>query len=251
MGFFDEAKKFLNQYKNVPVSSVVQSNALNTELILRELPCFAVKLGGAPHKRNFGKDLESFKCKSITARTPLRTFQTFVAFDTETTGLTLSDDVVEVAAIRFVDFVPKLQFSTLIRPRKLIPHDATAVNHISNNMVANAPLFHELIPSFDFVFQNHPLVAHNAMFDVKMMYVNGYDAMSGKKVYDTCAMSKKLCPSLPNHKLTTLCNAHGIVNGNAHRAGSDALACGLMFVQFLMQHYECRNTDELRAKLNT
>lgn len=251
MGFFDEAKQFLEQYKNVPVSSLRQSNVLNTELILQGLPYFAIKLGGAPHKRNFGKDLESFKCKSITTRTPLRTFQTFIAFDTETTGLALNDDVVEVAAVRFDNFIPKLQFTTLICPRKPIPPDATAVNHISNNMVANAPLFHDLIPSFDFVFQNFPLVAHNAMFDVKMMYVNGYDAMRDKKVYDTCALSKKMCPSLPNHKLTTLCNAHGIVNGNAHRAASDALACGLMFVQFLMQHYECRNTDELCAKLNT
>ena len=223
--------------------------AVNTDIILQNLPRYSVMLGGKPHRRNAGKDLSTFRCKSITARTPLKQFKTFIAFDTETTGISLHDDVIEAAAVRFDQFVPTLVFSVLIRPRKPIPPEASAVNHITNAMVSNAPLFHELIPSFDFVFGDFPLVAHNAEFDVKMMYVNGYDAMREKKVYDTLAISRKLCPALANHKLQTVCAAHGIENGSAHRAASDALACGMVFVQFLMRQYQCRDTNELSARI--
>jgi DNA polymerase III epsilon subunit family exonuclease len=220
-----------------------------TEHILQSLPCYAINRSGTRHKRNYGKDIEGFRCTSLTSRTPIRKLRTFIAFDTETTGLNLSDDVIEVAAVRFDDFMPKLVFSTLIKPRKPIPAQASAVNHITDSMVADAPMFYELIPSFEFVFRDYPLVAHHAPFDVKMMYVNGFDAIKEKKVYDTCAISNRLYPAMQNHKLGTVCNAHGIINGNAHRAASDALSCGLLFVQFLMVRFNCNNTDELRAKL--
>lgn len=220
---------------------------MHTEPILQALPYCAIKRNGEKHKRNIGKDLEGFGCKNLTARTSLQSLQTFVAFDTETTGLGLSDDVIEVSAIRFVNFVPRLQLSTFVHPRKPIPPQATAVNHITDSMVADAPMFYELIPTIDFFFRDSPLVAHNAMFDVKMLYVNGLDSMKTKKVYDTCSISRKIYPGLPNHKLGTVCNAHGIIIGNAHRAASDALACGLVFVQYLMKVYNCRDTNELYA----
>lgn len=222
---------------------------INTEQILQALPYFAIKTGGSYHKRNFGKNLEGFRCKDFTARTPLRKFQTFIAFDTETTGLNLSDDIIEISAVRFDNFIPKLQFSTLVRPRKPIPQSASAVNHITDLMVSSAPAFYEIMPSFDFVFRDFPLIAHNAMFDVKMMYVNGYDAIKEKNVYDTCTISRKLYPAFSNHKLVTMCEAHGIMIGNAHRATSDALACGMLFVQLLMKHYQCRDTNELCSKI--
>ena len=218
---------------------------MHTDPILQALPYAAINRSGKPHKRNFGKDLEGFRCKTLTARTSLRSLQTFVAFDTETTGLGLSDDIIELSAVRFVNFVPRLQFSTLIQPRKPISPTASAVNHITDAMVAGAPKFYEIIPSIDFFFRDFPLVAHNAMFDVKMMYINGYDAIRGKNVYDSCAISRKLYHDFPNYKLGTVCTSHGIIIGNAHRASSDALACGLLFVQLLMRQYGCRDTAEL------
>lgn len=225
-------------------------SGVSTEEILSRLPLAAVRRDGTFHKRNFGKELGEPKCKSLTVRTALRNFQTFVAFDTETTGISLTGtSVIEISAVRFVDFMPRILFTTLIHPNKPIPYEATAVNHITNEMVANAPLFYEIIPSLEFFLRDSPLVAHNAPFDIKHLFVNGLDSIAEKKVYDTCALSRKLCAGLPDHKLGTCCAAHRIWIGNAHRAASDALACGLLFVQFLMHNYNCRDTNELKARL--
>ena len=38
---------------------------MHTEPILQALPYCAINTDGKPHKRNFGKDLETFKCKSL------------------------------------------------------------------------------------------------------------------------------------------------------------------------------------------
>lgn len=223
---------------------------INTDQILARLPQAAVRRDGAFHKRNFAKDIGEPKCKGLTARTPLRTFQTFVAFDTETTGIALTGNgVIEISAVRFVDFMPRILFTTLIHPQKPIPYDATAVNHITNEMVATAPLFYEIIPSLEFFLRDSPLIAHNAPFDIKHLYADGLDSIAQKKVYDTCALSRKMHPQQPDHKLGTCCAAHGIAIGNAHRAASDAMACGLLFVQFLMQHYHASDTNVLKQMM--
>ena len=65
-----------------------------TEQILQNLPCYAINRSGIRHRRNFGKDIEDFRCTSLTPRTPLRNLKTFIAFDTETPGLNMSDDII-------------------------------------------------------------------------------------------------------------------------------------------------------------
>ena len=71
-----------------------------------------------------------------------------VAFDVETTGLDADrEELIEVAGIKFTfekkdgKLITKelSQYSSLIKPGKLIPDEATRVNNITNQMVENAP----------------------------------------------------------------------------------------------------------------
>lgn len=220
---------------------------------LRTLPYAEVSRTGEFRARQFAqRDLSEFKCKTLTARSSLKNFQTFVAFDTETTGIDLSGNrIIEVACVRFVNFTPTSVFTTLINPGMAIPPESTAVHHITDSMVLDAPKFYEIIPSLEAFIEDATLVAHNAPFDVRFLYADGLSSIADKKVFDTLTVSRKLCKDQPNHKLETCCNAHNISIGNAHRSAADAMACGLLFVQLLIQQYNCRDIDELRAKLNT
>lgn len=64
----------------------------------------------------------------------------FFAFDVETTGLSeYADRIVEIGAICFEDCEPTRSFSTLVNPGVRISLEASRINHISNEMLDNAP----------------------------------------------------------------------------------------------------------------
>ena len=61
-----------------------------------------------------------------------------VYLDTETTGLELKDEIVEIAII---DKNGLVLIDSLIKPKQPIPDSATAIHHISNEMVKDSPTF--------------------------------------------------------------------------------------------------------------
>ena len=230
--------------------SVSLKYELEFQKLLTSLPKTEIIPNGKFHKRNFWRgNVSKFKCKNLTKSLSISSLASFIAFDVETTGLSLTgNDVIELSAVRFDDFQPKELFTTLIHPQKPIPREASAVNNIYDNMVKNSPNFYEIIPSFDSFIGELPLVAHNAEFDVSHLYVNGLDSIINKKVFDTCSISRKLCKGLSDHKLATSCANYKIYFNGAHRASADALACGMLFVQELLQYYSCNSIQELYEK---
>ena len=64
----------------------------------------------------------------------------YVVFDLETTGVNPDrDDIIEISAVKVCDHVITEEYSTLVNPGKHIPAGATAVNGITDDMVADAP----------------------------------------------------------------------------------------------------------------
>ncbi|MEI8124716.1 MAG: exonuclease domain-containing protein, partial [Parachlamydiaceae bacterium] len=62
-----------------------------------------------------------------------------IFYDTETTGIRAEKDrVIEIAAY---DPMNDRSFERLVNPGCPIPAEATAIHHISNEMVADAPSF--------------------------------------------------------------------------------------------------------------
>ena len=79
------------------------------------------------------------------------------------------------------------------------------------------------------------LVAHNAPFDLRMLRQEccKFDLCFGCSGIDTCdtlALSRRLRPDLPDHRLATLVERLPVDGVNSHDALDDALACaGVLF----------------------
>jgi len=188
---------------------------------------------------------------SITKRTDMSKLGDFVALDTETTGLKcVSDEIIDIAAIRFRNFQPVAKFSMLLASGKPIPPDVSSVNHITDEMVAGCPCFQQVAASLVEFIGDDNIVGHNLPFDLKFIVHYGADVtVRSRKYYDTLAISQKTVKrakqkwdkeleeyvededsdGISNYKLETLCSYFGILNMSAHRAEGDALATGMLF----------------------
>lgn len=157
----------------------------------------------------------------------------FVAFDTETTGLTPAvDRIVEIGAVRFGDGKVLDAFEELIDPGIPVSLDAFAVNGISDDMVRGKPTVEEVLPRFLDFLQGAVPIAHNAPFDAGFL---SYDISRLKleapeePILDTCAIPKQVFPGFPSYSLGNLAAALGIVPEGLHRALADAKACMEIF----------------------
>jgi DNA polymerase III epsilon subunit-like protein len=90
----------------------------------------------------------------------------FVILDSETTGLGGAD---EICSIAIIDGQGRVLLDTLIKPTRAIPMDATAIHHITNERVADAPTFADIAPPLRELLSGETVVIYNSAFDVRMM----------------------------------------------------------------------------------
>lgn len=86
--------------------------------------------------------------------------------DSETTG-TESDD--EICDIAFVDMDGKTVFESLVKPTKRIPDAVIKIHHITNEMVANAPTFGQILDPILAFCSGKLVVAYNMGFDGRLI----------------------------------------------------------------------------------
>lgn len=89
-----------------------------------------------------------------------------IYMDTETTGLESTDEIVELSII---DVEGNIIFDSLIKPIHPIPESATAIHHISNEMVKNSPTLLEIWPSLSNLLVGYPIGMYNAEFDIRLL----------------------------------------------------------------------------------
>lgn len=165
---------------------------------------------------------------------------TFVAFDTETTGLTpVSAKIVEIGAVKFRgDGTDVGTFDELIDPEEQIPEEVQGIHGISDEMVRDKPTALEVLPLF-IEFLGPPenvLLAHNALFDLGFIVLDLFRArmsLPEHRVFDTVTLAKTLIPFLPGYRLQGLCAALDICKGQEHRALSDARLVKDLFLSLL------------------
>lgn len=217
--------------------NVVEYYTAEFDCMLNSLPCAPLHrmLCDAPPRPPESVILRSF------AGCSLSDCADFVAFDTETSGLDARAEIVEISAVKFKNFRPVEIFETLCKPYRRISAEATAVNGISNEMVASAPRFAEIMSDFDEFIDGFPLVAHNAPFDVKMLASEGFPT-AGRQVYDTLSIARKILrdrngEKLPSYKLAVACKYCAVLFSGAHRSSADAMAAGLLFLELAKRNF--------------
>lgn len=158
----------------------------------------------------------------------------FVAIDVETTGLSpLYNELIEISAIKYEGAKKLDTFSTLIKPKKEVSSTITNLTGITNKMLEDAPTIEKVMPELIEFIGDNPIVAHNANFDYSFLQNNSNKSFTNNKVIDTVAISRKMIPNLPNHKLNTVARYIGIQEEGYHRAEFDCECCAKIYMKYL------------------
>ena len=164
--------------------------------------------------------------------------QEFVAFDLETTGLSSrTDRIIEIGAVILKNGKELDRFQTFVDPERVLDKKIVELTGISDDMLKGAPKIEEVLPKFLEFVGDRVLVAHNSDFDTGFIRAEcqrqglPYDYTAA----DTLILSQNLLPQLGKFKLDIVSNALSLPEFNHHRAGDDAMTCGLIFAKLAEQ----------------
>lgn len=166
----------------------------------------------------------------------------FLAFDLETTGLNVAQDrIVEIGAYRFMGngTLTEQRYAQVVNPHQLMSPEVIQVHHIPQQVVDAAPDFDVAYAAFLNLAENAVLVAHHAAFDISFLKAEA--ARMGAELpplfaIDTFPLAKACFPEAPSFALGRLMAHLGLVmEGDAHRALPDAMACQALFQACLRQ----------------
>ncbi len=156
----------------------------------------------------------------------------FIYFDTETTGINFDNDyIIELSAY---DPLLDKTFDELINPGAPIPAEATAIHHITDEMVSDKPNFKTVALKFiEYCQGDVILIAHNNdRFDKPFLErefgKNGLE-LPDWIFLDSLKWARRYRPDLPKHTLQHLRETYGFPENNAHRALDDVVTLQRVF----------------------
>lgn len=157
----------------------------------------------------------------------------FIVFDLETTGFQARrDQIIQVGAIRYVNFTPTVQFNTLVNPMRAIPERITQLTGIRDEDAWNMPTIDVVLREFLTFVGDSTLLAHNASFDMKFLIEKMDQCQLQSRhfnVIDTVALAKKYIPNVHNYKLPTLKQFLNMSHLASHEALADCEVTGKLY----------------------
>lgn len=152
-----------------------------------------------------------------------------IVLDTETTGLEVSQGhrVIEIGCVELVN--RKLtgnHYHQYINPQRDIDQGAIEVHGITNEYLADKPLFERVAAEFVEFVAGAELIIHNAPFDLGFLNSelqrldSGYTPLErSSQVIDTLVMARARHPGQRNN-LDALCNRYGVDNSQRDLHGA-------------------------------
>ncbi len=134
-----------------------------------------------------------------------------VVLDTETTGLDplRGDRIVEIGCVELFNHVStNNSFHAYLNPERAVPTEAAMVHGLTDEFLADKPVFAQKVDEFLTFISDSTLIIHNAQFD--MGFINaeltrcGYKRLPMERSTDTVAMARKMFPGAPA-SLDALC----------------------------------------------
>jgi DNA polymerase-3 subunit epsilon len=158
-----------------------------------------------------------------------------LALDTETTGMSPAGGaaLVEVARVTIEDGAIGESWSSLVNPGRPIPADASRVHGITDALVASAPAPAAIAAPLRAACADHPLVFHNAPFDLPFLAELLRQAGARplwNPIVDTLGLARGLFGTGSN-SLGALAARLGLPAEKTHRALGDALTTARVFLE--------------------
>ena len=149
-----------------------------------------------------------------------------VVLDTETTGLSpaTGDRLVEIGCVELINHLPSGQnYHVYLNPQRSMPEEAFRVHGLSDEFLADKPLFSAVADDFRAFIGDATLIIHNAPFDMGFLNAEltnlGQPKLSNP-VIDTVMLARERHPGA-RVSLDALCKHYGI--DNSRRALHGAL----------------------------
>lgn len=152
-----------------------------------------------------------------------------VVLDTETTGLSTADDhrIIEIGCVEIINRrLTGRNFHQYINPQREIDAGAIEVHGITNDALADKPLFADIADEFLAFVEGAELIIHNAPFDVGFLN-HELGKMPDQQtrieticsVLDTLKMARDRHPGQKNN-LDALCKRYDVDNTNRELHGA-------------------------------
>ena len=140
-----------------------------------------------------------------------------IVLDTETTGLSpaMGDRLVEIGCVELINHIPSgRHYHVYINPQRSMPEEAFRVHGLSDEFLADKPLFAAVAQEFRDFLGDARLIIHNAPFD--MGFLNAELERAGQRplsnaVIDTVMLARDKHPGA-RVSLDALCKHYGIDN---------------------------------------
>ena len=149
-----------------------------------------------------------------------------IVLDTETTGLDplRGDRLVEIGCIEIYNRMPTGQtFHRYLNPERAMSQDAFNVHGLSDEFLADKPLFADVVEEFLAFIGDAPLVIHNASFDVGFINAElgrlSRAPISRDRLGDTLLLAPRAHPCVSN-RLDDLCSRYAIDNSRRTKHGA-------------------------------
>lgn len=139
-----------------------------------------------------------------------------VVLDTETTGLdpAKGDRIVEVGCVELINHLPTgRELHLYVNPERDVPLEAQRIHGLSDDFLADKPVFSEIADHiFDFI-EDSPLIIHNATFDMRFLNAEfkkaGRPLLDVSRAVDTLKIAQSKFPGSPA-SLDALCRRFDI-----------------------------------------
>ena len=157
-----------------------------------------------------------------------QTSQRQIVLDTETTGLSTADDhrIIEIGCVELVNRrLTGEAFHQYINPQRAIDAGAMEVHGITNESLADKPVFADIAEDFLRFIEGAELIIHNAAFDVGFLNHEFTKLGHTSQIEDICSVLDTLKLARDKHpgqknNLDALCKRYGVDNSNRELHGA-------------------------------
>lgn len=177
-----------------------------------------------------------------------------VVVDLETSGLHAHQDAIcEIGAVCLEHTTITREYETLVNPQRTITPEVIAIHHLTNEMLAAAPVLSMVLPSFLQFLGSAVIAGHNVGFDLSFLQPAlrpfGVD-LTQRPILDTAQIARKILPSPKGFSLARLTEEFHLPSTQFHRALDDARTTAHL-LRMLLNRLQLQGISTLEQVMQT